>query len=93
MMCTMKQLQVLQTAGCQLVYTCVSVQGGGGRGEKEERRGDEVWSSSQDSLGEWASEEMELEHLQALSRCSTDDDKISESLSLLTLSHCVGCIQ
>ena len=29
-------------------------------------------------MGEWASDEMELEHLQALSRCSTDDDKISE---------------
>ena len=46
------------------------------RGEEEE---EERWSSSQEeSLGEWASDEMELEHLQALSRCSTDDDKISQ---------------
>ena len=40
--------------------------------------GEEMWSSSQESLGDWPTDEMELEHLQALSRCSTDDDKISE---------------
>lgn len=73
--------------GCSLV--CVvflsQVPGGGARRGKEEGRvGEEVrekedmWSSSQDSMSGWCSEEMELEHLQALSRCSTDDDKISK---------------
>ena len=53
--------------------------------------GEEMWSSSQESLGDWPTDEMELEHLQALSRCSTDDDKISECsacvLSILLQYH------
>ena len=53
--------------------------------------GEEMWSSSQESLGDWPTDEMELEHLQALSRCSTDDDKISEwticVLSILLQYH------
>ncbi len=36
----------------------------------------EVWSSSQDSTSDWGSEEMDLEELQAIYGCSTDDDKI-----------------
>lgn len=62
------------------------VQTGGGEKE-EEGRDEERWSSSQESLGDdWPTDEMELEHLQALSRCSTDDDKISESTPVI-LSH------
>ena len=59
-------------------------QGGGegdqeGEGEGEGRGGgEEPWSLSQESISGWASEEMELEHIQALYRCSTDDDKIRE---------------
>ena len=64
--------------------------GGGGRGNEEAGRGvkvgeeggggegsggkEEVWSSSQDSVSGWCSEELDMEQLQAL----TDDDKISE---------------
>lgn len=55
------------------MYACVYIQSG----VVDDGMGEERWSSSQESLGEWASDDMELEHLQALSRCSTDDDKIS----------------
>lgn len=60
------------------VCSLVPLAGQAGGGETGPR-GEERWSSSQESLGEWESDEMELEHLQALSRCSTDDDKIRES--------------
>ena len=61
-----------------VIYSLVVLAGQAGGGEAGPR-GDERWSSSQESLAEWESDEMELEHLQALSRCSTDDDKIRES--------------
>lgn len=72
---------VVFTSVCGVPY---QVSGGGRRGREEGKVGEEVrekedmWSSSQDSMSGWCSEEMELEHLQALSRCSTDDDKISK---------------
>ena len=55
----------------------VGEEGGGGEGSGG-REKEEVWSSSQDSMSGWCSDELDMEQLQALKRCSTDDDKISE---------------
>ena len=43
-------------------------------------RQEAVWGSSQESASDWGSEEIDLDDLQAISSCRTDDDKISESL-------------
>ena len=45
------------------------------------------WTSSQDSMSDWGEEEMDPEELQVISRCRTDDDKISESTRTRTLGE------
>ena len=41
-------------------------------------RQEAVWVSSQESASDWGSEEIDLDDLQVISSCKTDDDKISE---------------
>lgn len=43
------------------------------------RGGDGVWpTSSQECAGDWVNDEFELDDVTAISRCSTDDDKLRE---------------
>lgn len=41
-------------------------------------RQESVWGSSQESTSDWGSEEIDLDDLQVISSCRTDDDKISK---------------
>ena len=47
-------------------------------------RQETVWVSSQETASDWGSEEIDLDDLQVISSCKTDDDKISEYFRELT---------
>ena len=47
-------------------------------------RQEAVWVSSQETASDWGSEEIDLDDLQVISSCKTDDDKISEYFRELT---------